>query len=202
MDTANGVHHSFFRQTSTSQGLMIILPGRGYLLEHPALYYMAKVGAELGYDVLGVRYRFQMNPYAELPDIDYDELTREVDLAVDEALKEQQYTKVVIVGKSLGTVLAVRLGERFKEVDLRYILLTPVMKVTQLAGERPTLAVIGTADAAYDAELVRADKEKSTMQWHVLDGINHGLEFEHGWDATLSVLGRVIGQCESFLRQK
>jgi alpha-beta hydrolase superfamily lysophospholipase len=200
--TGKQVRHNFFRQTNTPQGLMIILPGRGYLLEHPALHYLAKMAMELGYDVLGIRYSFQMNVYETSPEVDYDVLAREVELAADEVLKERQYTKVVIAGKSLGTPLAVRLGERFNKVDLRYILFTPIMNVTELVRERPTLAVIGTADAAYDAELVRADEEKPYMQWHVLDGVNHGLEFEYGWDSTIGVLGRVIGQCEAFLRHK
>jgi acetyl esterase/lipase len=194
------VKHRFTQQAQEARGLVIILPGRGYLIEHPALHYLSKMAAELGYDVLSVRYAYQMSVGDFPTSTDYEALSAEVDLAVDAVLALRQYQRVCIAGKSMGTPLAVRLGERFKTVDLRYILLTPIANATDGVGDHPSLAVIGTADPAYDSEKVTLDSQKPYLQWYVLDGLNHGLEFETGWNESITGLKQIITECEAFLR--
>lgn len=203
--TGKRVRHLFTRQEQTPRGLVVILPGRGYLLEHPLLHYLRKLAGELNYDVLGVRYGYQMTAGDTGDLMSFDILTGEIERAISAVLAQRDYARVFLAGKSLGTALAVRQGERLKEgrlkdADLRYILLTPVADSTQNIGVYPTLAVIGTADSAYDAARVRADDVNPHLHWHVFDGLNHGLEFAEGWDASIAVLGQIMAHCEAFLK--
>ncbi len=171
--------------------LLIILPGRGYTCDHPVLHYLRKAAADLGWDVLSVWYSFQV---ANVPDdeITLDGLAAEVDQAVDEVLKGG-YRQVCIAGKSLGTPLATL---HMHQAD-RLILLTPLGTAALDAHTLPTLAIIGTADPAYQPEQINASSEN--VQWMILDGLDHGLEAAGDWEATLDGLWQITQACAEFL---
>jgi acetyl esterase/lipase len=199
--TAEGVTIplSYTRHDDNPRGLVVILPGRGYLLEHPVLHYLAKMAMETGYDVLGVPYSFQITRTTALPPM--DKLARDCALALDTALAQRNYDRIILAGKSLGTPLAARLGDHLQTIEVRYILLTPVMDSTDYVGDHPTIAIIGTDDAAYDERKISADAARPYLRWHVFDDLNHALEFKTGWDASVAAMGNIIAACETFLKQ-
>lgn len=199
--TAEGVTIplEYTRHEAEPRGLVMILPGRGYLLEHPALYYLSRMAAEAGYDVLGVPYSFQILRSTNYPPV--EDLVRDAALALATVLPQRSYAEVVLAGKSLGTRVAVKVGAQLQDVKLRYLLLTPVMNSTDETGNHPTLAIIGTKDAVYDESQINADHDHPYRRWQVFEGLHHGLEYETGWAKSLTVMSQLIGVCESFLQE-
>lgn len=198
------VSHLLITQESASERLMIMLPGRGYLNEHPVMYYLRMMAVERGFDVLSVTYGFQAHLYST-EGIQGD-LLDEIRQAAEPVLAKeakQAYRQIVIAGKSLGTPLAAlygtELAARFPEAEIAFVLLTPVQKATAAVSERRTLAVIGTADAAYDADLIQSDQDHAWIDWLVLEGLNHGLEYPGDWKRSMAALGQITGACEQFL---
>ena len=174
-------------------GLLAMLPGRGYTCDHPVLHYLGKAAAELGYDVLSVRYSFQIAPRGGgAAQMMLESLAGEVDLAISEALK-RGYARLCIAGKSLGTPLAVLHAKQTE----RLILLTPVGTAALDVGTTPTLAVIGTADPMYQPEQI--ETTGANVDWLVLDGLDHGLEAAGDWATSLVALGQITQACVEFL---
>ncbi len=185
------IHNRLHCQDSAT--LLVLLPGRGYLVSHTILHLMSILGLNLGYDVLQVPYGFQVAQqdfaHEQIPLI-----RQECQQTLDEALK-RGYQSVVLVGKSLGTLLAASLAHEFPQVQ-KLILLTPVMNSTSMTGSLPALAIIGTADKAYKPAIV-ADTE--TLTWRVYEGLDHSLMVPGDMHTSLKILPDVVQSCEDFL---
>lgn len=174
-------------------GLLVMLPGRGYTCDLPLLHYLHKAASDIGYDVLSVWYGFQAAPPGTDMPMTYESLNAEIDLAVGEAMK-RGYDRLLIAGKSMGTPLAALRARRAE----RLILLTPIGTAALDTGSTPTLAVIGTADQAYQPDQVQ--QTGANVQWLVLDGLDHGLEKPGDFAASLDALRTVTQACVEFLR--
>jgi hypothetical protein len=190
------LHHPFMIQDGGSNKLLIMLPGRGYLTEHPVLFYLRRAALHLGYDVLSVQYGFQTTN-ADLTAETMPYIQDDVEQATKGILK-RGYAQVCIAGKSMVTPLAADLARSITTASVSLILLTPVGKVTHGLGTIPTLAVIGTADTFYTPELV---KDEAHLTWRVYDDLNHGLEKKGDWRASLAILPDIIAACETFLKR-
>ncbi len=196
VDIGDGLtlEHTLLR--AGSPRLLVTIPGRGYLNSHPLLHYLTLIGTQRGYDVLQVRYSFQVFPRVQVSLPDFMTDTR---AAIRAALDQNHYTHLCIAGKSLGSPLAASLINEMAVDDKRLILLTPVQSAAQLAGIVRTLAIVGTADPAYNAAEVRDDARRPNIQWHVYPDLNHSLEYEADWRGSLRVLDEIMGLCEAFL---
>lgn len=204
INTGSGVttgHLFFSHDDPPVENLLVILPGRGYTRDYPLLYVLRRMAVALGYDVLSMEYSFQADPQVTSFDkVGWDGLSAEVDEALS-ALPKQDYTRICMAGKSLGTPLAVQQIQKHSAPEKLLLLLTPVANAVQLAGEEiPTLAVIGTADSSYNADIIEADVRRDNVTWWVFDDLNHSLEARGDWRASLNVLEEIITICEDFLR--
>ncbi|MBZ0301419.1 MAG: hypothetical protein K8J31_16850 [Anaerolineae bacterium] len=183
------------QQDIASNKLMIILPGRNYTIYHPALFYMTRMGLENGYDVLPVQYGFQVTGDLEPQQIPL--LEEDVRLATQPVLK-RSYREICLVGKSLGSPLAIDLARTLDVDALSLILLTPVGAAMQSSTGFRVLGVIGTADPLYSEAVIKATSDKVT--WRVFKGINHGLLDDRDWRHSAHAIEEIISDCEAFLR--
>jgi surfactin synthase thioesterase subunit len=191
------VRHSLITQDTPPDKLLIMLPGYGYTCEHPVLYYLRRAAAQQGYDVLGVQYGFQVT-HIDLQAENMAYVQDDVEQAVRPVLS-RGYSRVCVAGKSMGTPLAAEVARSLTRESTSLLLLTPVGGAVQGLGNIPALAIIGTADALYSAEEVAAYKNHPTIQWKVFEGLNHSLEVQHDWGASLAVLPEIIRTCEEFI---
>jgi len=183
------------RCTLLQQGadrLLVRLPGVSR--SNAVMEYIEQLGEDLGYDLLEIPYAFHIAQtdfhMAQIPDIRQE--TRRI---LEQAL-EAGYESVVLVGKSLGTMLAVSLAQDVPRVR-KLLLLTPVQNAHTMTGDLPTLAVIGTADSRYDPAMI---VESDTLKWLVYEGMDHGLKIPGSVRATLHYLPEMLATCEEFLR--
>ena len=108
------VPNTFFRQDGEAQHVAVVLPGIGYTADMPVLYYPATLLREAGADVLQVKYAYTLDPAFQRADDSERLRWLQADVAAAwQAVSEQRpYTRVSLVGKSLGT-RAMALGGAF-----------------------------------------------------------------------------------------
>jgi hypothetical protein len=187
------LQQTLYQPEASANRLMVLLPGRGYTVHHPALAYMAYMGVENGYDVLALQYGFQITgnfATDQLPLLQED-MRRSMD-----ALYLAPYSQYCVVGKSLGTPLAVDLGRQLQAQAL--ILLTPIPATFHTPISARALALIGTGDPFYTPQLIQ---ENPGVQWKVYPDLDHGLLKPGDWAASLDALKTLIGDCAAFLQQ-
>jgi hypothetical protein len=192
-------HNTLLKQEVGADKLLIMLPGRAYTCDFPALYYLRSAAVQLGYDVLSVEYGFQAAHtdfgFQQAPD-----LVADVNDTVQPVLA-RKYKQVVVAGKSLGTPLASNLARSITDVAVSLILLTPVGDSTQDLDGLRTLVVIGTKDAMYSPETVSAFEGHPDVKWCVFEGLDHGFEVAGQWRDSLSVMPQIIEACATFLSE-
>jgi len=188
-----------YHDDPASSKLMIMLPGRGYTCEHPVLYYVRRMAVKSGYDVLSIEYGFQA-AHLDLDAQSTPYLQDDVAQAVKQVM-QPGYRHVCVVGKSLGTPLAAELARTLDVEQAALILLTPIGGALHGLGDIRTLAVIGTSDPLYSPEVVEAFRNNGSIEWRVFDGLNHSLEVNGDWKASIAALEHVISTCEMFLEK-
>ncbi|MHB0927721.1 MAG: hypothetical protein ACYC3W_02200 [Candidatus Nanopelagicales bacterium] len=126
-------------------GVALLLPGRRYGVERPVLYYVAEALRDLGWQTVAVVW-------------DNDDASDEAVLSRgSEALQSLPPGRAMVVGKSLGSLLALEVAE----LHLPAIWLTPVLTEPRVReGIRihtaRALLVGGTADSMWDSVLAHA----------------------------------------------
>lgn len=189
------VEQRFQYHEPASDKLLVILPGRNYTVNHPVLSYLAEMAYQNGYDVLPVQYGFQLSGSLEPHQIPL--LQDDVRLSVEPVLK-RKYSEICVVGKSLGSPLALDLAQIVDADEFSLILLTPIGAALQANPGVRTLAIIGTADALYNPDIIKATGGK--VIWRVFEGLDHGLLKAADWRGSLGALEQIITACELFLR--
>jgi hypothetical protein len=184
--------HPYYRhEPRTQDSLVVMLPGRGYLNSHPLLHFTQSIALQYQRDVLAVNYRFHRTG-ADLKPEDLSKIYAETVEAILQVAPA--YGEVIVVAKSMGTPIASSLVGQL--TGLRLLMLTPIGTSVQDASGTPMLVIIGTADNAYDPDVVQ---NTATTTWKVYDGLNHGLQYRDDWRASVNVLPDILSACETFI---
>jgi predicted alpha/beta-hydrolase family hydrolase len=193
--------NTFIHHEPAVNRLMVILPGKGYTCDFPLLHFTRAIGLQHGYNVLSLKYGFQVGDgefsFEQTPFL-LDDATQ----AIDQVLK-RGYTHLCVVGKSLGTPLAAQIVRDTTIDKTCLILLTPLGGALQgLDDKIPTLVMIGTADPLYSPDVVGAFDGFANIRWRIFDDLNHSLEVAQDWQASLNVLSPIMGAIEHFLLER
>ncbi len=187
------LEHNYIQQASSTK-LIILLPGKGYTIDSPLMRYVGQIGQGQGYDVLYIRYGIHMTPVenwmSRIPDIHADTQ------AVVSQIMSSQYQKVCVVGKSLGTLIATQLMSILDSPKRSALMLTPIQNAMSMLGDIPALGIIGTADPAYDPDIIQST---ATQSWKVYENLNHSLEVSGDWKRSIQILPDILQHCETFL---
>lgn len=188
-----------FQAAPANPRLMIVLPGRGYIHDHPVLFHLRYMALENGFDVLAVSYGLDTSGPAN-PE-HYFQLPAVVNRATAQAMT-RGYRQVCVLGKSLGTPLAVELAAGLQAEKIAVILLTPIGSALQdqNIARFPTLALIGTGDPYFAPDLTA--QTPPNVHWQIFDALDHGLMVEDDWQASTRALHDIIQTCESFLKEQ
>jgi pimeloyl-ACP methyl ester carboxylesterase len=183
-------------QEGKSRDLIVMLPGRGYTIDHPLFHYLAQIAVQRGIDAFGVQYSFQ----ATGEDFKMDEMTAlsiDVVSAVGAFMIHRKYNRIIVVAKSLGTAIMTALDDILPTVTAR-IMLTPIPGM-EPARPAPMLSVVGTADPFYRGLQAAIASPAKDIQWHVVEGANHALEYDDDWRSSLGAMLDVLEACEGFI---
>jgi fermentation-respiration switch protein FrsA (DUF1100 family) len=201
------VPNRLISQKGGASHLAVLLPGRGYTVDMPLLYYPRAYLMDQGADVLLVEYNYARADYNTLPPDDQRAwLNDDVDAVVDAALAGRTYERVTLIGKSLGTyAMAHLLATDMRLRDAACLWLTPIIHdeaVFQwMARPHRALFAIGTRDPLYDEAMMQEAAQKSGGVSVVIDDADHGLNIERDMVASVRALETVMQVVQEFLKE-
>lgn len=195
------------RDEARSTHLAIFLPGMGYNVDMPLLFYPRIYLMQQGADVLLVEYNYlQQDEYLKRSsDEQRTWLHTDVLAVCDAALEAHDYERLTIVGKSLGTYAMAHLlsDDRFQSASC--VWLTPLIydQAVFAAMKRPhrALFVIGTRDMQYDADKMQEAARSSGAMSLVVERANHGMFVENDIIGTVRVMENIMQSVQELLKE-
>ena len=176
------------QRSRSSGGRALVLPGSGYTVDHPLLFWSCQVLAGAGWDVATLRW--------DAAGVTTDDYRQFVEAGAD--LLDGQFAdadRTLVLAKSLGSFAAAWASAR------RYpaIWLTPVMTDEFVAATlrtyaAPSLLVGGTADPLWRRPL----EQPHDQQVIEFPDADHALHSSAGWRTSLDVLRETLTAVETF----
>jgi predicted alpha/beta-hydrolase family hydrolase len=201
------VPNRFLRPEGAIDRLAVLLPGFGYSLDMPLFYYAEHLLLERGWDVLRVEYAYHKRPeFQKLPKPERDRwLLADTTAAWHAGLSQQTYERVVLIGKSLGTLA---MGHLLTQADrpptAGAVWLTPLLSVERLRQQiqrygGPSLFVIGTADPHFDPLVLEKMQIATIGEAVVVRNADHGMDIPGDPIASVRAVERVVEALSRFL---
>ncbi len=165
--------------------LAIIFSGIGYTYRNPLLYYSRRVVQELGYDYIGIDFKYYENQeFSNMKDDEQEIMWEEDNSSVIESLMEieEKYNGIVLIGKSMGTSVIRRYIKKTNKLrDIRLVLITPGNEWSDFKNEIVHLGndilVVSSLEDKYYMDVDSSElKKKSNFTFIELEKGNHSLE--------------------------
>jgi predicted alpha/beta-hydrolase family hydrolase len=201
------VPNRFLRPQGAINHLAVLLPGFGYTLDMPLFYYAQNLLLERGWDVLRVEYAYNTHPeFQTLPETGRNQwLLADTTAAWRAGLGQRTYDRVVLIGKSLGTLA---MGHLLTMADpppnVGAVWLTPLLaeerlrqQISQYGG--PSLFVIGTADPHFDPVVLEKMQVATIGEAVVVRNADHGMDIPGDPIASVRAVERVVEALSRFL---
>lgn len=172
-----------------SKKIVISFPGiRG--CEIPMLYFGAKHFEDMGYEKV-----FINNPVTD--DMTLDTVFKNA-CEVLENMNWDEYERVVFVAKSLGTVVACKIKERF-QIPASLVLFTPLEDTLKyITKENDILLVaMGDKDKYLSSERLVNHCEQENIKYYIEAGVGHRMEVTNDLQRNLEIISNVIGRIET-----
>jgi len=171
-----------------SRGRALVLPGAGYTVDHPALFWACQVLVQVGWRVVTMRWRVEDIAEAERRSF-VEQGAELIDAEAGPA------PRTLVVAKSLGSYAAAWASGRCYPA----IWLTPVLTDGFVAGalrtySAPSLLIGGTADPLWSTPAVTA----AAQQVLELADVDHSLHRAGDWQASLAALRQTLTAIEAF----
>lgn len=195
---------------SNSNQLVIFLPGLAYTNDSPILHYIGSYFLQKELNVLRVDYKyFENEKFLESTEHERKQwLIEDVEAVINTALSERQYERIVLIGKSIGTLALSEILISFKGlINAEVIWLTPLLNDEELYEKifkinNRSLVILGTADYAYIEDRVEKLLAKENVQSLILKGVNHRLEIENNIIESINISKEIILKIIDFLDEK
>lgn len=172
--TTRNIHND-----SKSDVLVVLLPGMDYRNDKPLLRYTEKIALEEGCDTLSIEYGFQVANKKLDKDNETVVVIKESRRVFNKAM-ENNYKKVLFVGKSIGTIIQnyIQKNEE-KNYESFNIYLTPTDESVEMGLKKGSLVFTGSKDKYIMVENRRFIKSSSNFKVIEFEGANHSLEIDN-----------------------
>lgn len=162
-----------------SNKLAVIFPGMGYHSDKPLLYYAKKLAREHGYEIVDIKYDFQVKAREIMDDKEAkDEVFYHAVREAEEQLETvdfASYDRILFIGKSIGTTVAAYIDNEHG-INATHIVFTPVPETFGYLREESGLVLHGTSDPWCDTKLAEEKCTELKLQLEKVEGANHSLE--------------------------
>jgi pimeloyl-ACP methyl ester carboxylesterase len=180
---------SAIRHDQTPERYAVLLPGMVYPTRAPVLWFARETAMALGYSALEV-----LGEPVEHADM----LGWERDCA-RRAIAEAGSGRIVVIGKSLASLLAAEISDRnLPAAWLTPPLTEPAMTAALRHVRHPTLLLGGTADPMWKADAI---PDNPALQVVELPGVDHGLQVTGDPGASLAALRQMTDALTGWLRR-
>ena len=166
--------------------LVISFPGiRGN--EIPLLYFGAKYYEDMGYESM-----FINNPIAE--NVWFEEMYENAEKVIKK-IDFSEYEHVVFVAKSMGTVVACTLKEKYN-IPASLILFTPLKETLPYMKKDNDIILVaaGDKDNWLESNVLVEACEREGLTYYIESGVGHRMEVMNDLDRNLEVIRNVIGR--------
>ncbi|WML48666.1 alpha/beta hydrolase [Neobacillus sp. PS3-34] len=188
-------------QNEEANNLVIILPGAGYTTQAPLLHFTTGLFYTKGFDVLHINYTFSRQEMSVLNERDFG---RDVQLAIDNAIKDKKYSSYYVVAKSIGTKALSYLLDNTMLKDAKVVWLTPILQNddvfnAMVKSDNKGLCIFGQKDSfCFIVERFEKLKNNQNLILKVVDGGNHSLELDEEPIKSIEILKSVITAINEF----
>ncbi|WP_436374798.1 alpha/beta hydrolase [Cytobacillus sp. BC1816] len=187
-------------QKRETNRLVIVLPGAGYTTKAPLLHFTTGLFYTKGFDVLHINYTFSREEMSVLSEEDF---TRDVQHAIDSAIKNKKYSNYYFVAKSIGTIALSYLLDNTMFKDAKAVWLTPLLQRddvfnTMIHSDHKGLCIMGDRDSCFIEERFEKLKKNQTLILKVVEGGNHSLELDDDPIKSIEILKGVISNMNEF----
>jgi pimeloyl-ACP methyl ester carboxylesterase len=195
----------FLRQALHTEALAVVFPGLHYTCDKPLLYYSTLLLKDRGMDVLQLKPDYTSTAFRSAPD--QERARWKLDDArsgVSTVLAQRDYTRLILIGKSIGTHTMAFLTDDENMQGAELIWLTPLLRRPELVSaalksKQPSLYIVGNADPNHDLEALKKIARSASAQTITIDGANHSLEIKENTFDSLQVLVDVLQGISAFL---
>jgi hypothetical protein len=171
------------------------LPGDNYGVDGPLLYYPGLWLWSLGWDTAAITYGYQSTGKAFSP-LEIADVLAESQRAIERLLAEREYTRLVLIGKSLGAALV---GLLCQEMELpsgtRTVYLTPplgpMFNPIFLGTTQSACIALGTGDRFFDAKVLSELKGTKSFDLIKVENADHSMNISDDLEASLHALREV-----------
>ncbi|WP_215141290.1 alpha/beta family hydrolase [Exiguobacterium qingdaonense] len=196
------VPYSYLQPDSSSDTLVILLPGYGYTNDSPMFRYTTALCLENGLNVLEVNYNYRDERYDSV-DVSVA-IVDDVRLVIDQLLQSHSFNEYIIIGKSLGTIAMASELTRNVFHDAKLVWLTPLLKQDDiyeaiLSHKGKQLIVMGTADHHYADERIKHLDRQALTELEIVEQMNHSLEYTGNTYRSLRLLEVLLKRVEQFI---
>jgi hypothetical protein len=187
-------------QKEETNNLVIVLPGAGYTTQAPLLHFTTGLFYNKGFDVLNINYTFSNQEMSALNERDFG---RDVQHAIDNAIKDKKYSNYCVVAKSIGTKALSYLLDSVMLQHAKIVWLTPLLQNddvfnAMVNSENKGLCIIGDKDSCFIVERFEKLKNNQNLIFKVVVGGNHRLELNGEPIKSIEVLKDIISDIDEF----
>ena len=201
------VPNTFISHPVPSQHLGVILPGYRHSPDKADLNYAGRILREQGADLLRVEYVYYQTNFPQQSESEQNRwLSEDVFAALNVCLSLRSYSKITLVGKSLGTKAmgSLIVDERFQNASCVWSTppLTDEWLCKQIEKSRPRpLFIMGTADKFYRPEILKQLERATNGKSVIIEGADHGLEVPENIPKSLMALNQIVQALQEYLSE-
>ncbi|WP_430476931.1 alpha/beta family hydrolase [Bacillus cereus] len=198
------IHYTHIEKDSST--VCFMFSGSGYNYDKPLFYYATMLMLEHKIDVVHIHYSYDgqlMNkPMKDVTKVMMDDINP----VINEVLKNEQYSKSMFLGKSLGTIpIANDLMKREEFLQSKMILLTPLLTLDTifesiLHSDHEGLLVIGDKDHQYNADQIN-QLHNTNLKIDVIKNANHSVNVgEYETESSITAIAKIIEKLKEVVR--
>ena len=192
------IPNQFLKQPGAATELAVLFPGLRYTCNMPLLHYSTRLLLEGGADVLQLHTDYNRPDFEAAAPLERAQRIGADALAGLTAGQSQRpYSRLVLVGKSIGTLAMGFLLAGGAVSDAATIWLTPLLHQPLLVQAAclcrgSALFAVGDADSTYDPQALERIRQATGAAAVVLPGANHSLEVPGDLQQSIRHLGAVL----------
>ncbi|MBQ8597364.1 MAG: hypothetical protein IJ409_06210 [Lachnospiraceae bacterium] len=166
-----------------SKKIVVSFPGsRGS--EIPLLYFGAKHYEDLGYEKVFINH--------PAGDSSHEAILKNAEAVID-TLRLDEYEEVIFIAKSLGTVVACMIKEKY-QISVKLVLFTPVEETLPYIRRDNDILLVaaGTKDRYLESSMLKAHCERENINCYIEENVGHRMEVMNDLKKNLQIVYHVI----------
>ena len=199
------VPNVFLQQKESADTLAIMFPGLRYTCDMPLLYYPSRLFAQRGADVLQVNSDYTQPEYQSASQGEQaDWLTADAQAALRAGKAQRNYKRLILMGKSIGTLALAHLVSKSIEKGTITIWLTPLLRQQPLVSaallfKGPALYIAGTGDPIFASGPMQRIQDATGAETLIVEGADHSMEIPGDLLQSIQIMERILRGTANFL---